>query len=571
VRRLALALAAVAVTGGVPAAAGAVLPGPNGPLVFTSGRDDGLLVLSDSHAQIWFLSGPNGGAQRLTTLGLSHHRHASWSPDRTKIAYARGPDDGTPFDGPWDIYVQDLSDPGSAPLNITSTPNQNEDRPTWSPDGTRIAYAGVDAPASTSWDIWVRPATVGGAATRIADDASAGMGSSGQFSRPQWSPDGDEIYYGKIIAVTPQNYDIYRAASDGSDVATGGTPIVAGSANTYQAAVSPDGSQLCFTLQDPMTGKDVYTVSSAPAGSPTARTSTNGSDEYECAWSPDGTKIAFVRGAFGAGEILMVDSSGSTATSPVTNVAGRFDGNPEWTRNPPPTCSNGNAAVAFNSFATIPLPCADTPDPPGFGTNSPFGPDIVTPPGKGVLGGISNDSVIYTPNVNFRGSDSFTFKSDDGTSDSNIAKIQITVAGPGSGGGGGATVESLTVSPRRWRRGSKLPHVSAAPVGTTIGVGLSAAGRVKLRFKRARPGRRVGGRCVKPTARNRNRRRCTRYVMVRPALFFNGKQGANSMRFQGRLNRRRRLPLGRYRLFATVTADGQTSPALRVSFRIVRR
>jgi len=569
VRRLALALAVVATTGIGPAAARAVLPGPNGPLVFSSGRDDGLLVLSDMHAQIWFLSGPNGGAQRLTTLGLSHHRHASWSPDRTKIAYARGPDDGTPFDGPWDIYVQDLTNPGSAPLQLTNTPTQNEDRPTWSPDGTRIAYAGVDAPMSASWDIWVKPAT-GGTAERIADDASAGMGSSGQFSRPQWSPDGDEIYYGKIIAVSPQNYDIYRAAADGSDVATGGTPIVAGSANTYQAALSPDGSQLCFTLQDPMGGqKDVYTVPSSPGGSPVARTS--GSDsEYECAWSPDGTKIAFVRGAFGAGEILMVDSSGSMGTSPVTNVAGRFDGNPEWTRNPPPTCSNGSAAVAFNSFATIPLECADTPDPPGFGSNDPFGPDIVTPPGKGVLGGISNDSVIYTPNVNVRGSDSFTFKSDDGTSDSNIAKIQITVAGPGGGGGGGPTVESLAVSPQRWRRGRRLPRASATPVGTTIAAGLSAAGRVKLTFKRARPGRRVRGRCVKPTPLNRSRRRCTRYVRE-GSYSFDGKKGANTVRFQGRLNRRKRLPLGRYRLFATVTANGQTSPALRVSFRIVRR
>ena len=436
-RRLALVLSVLAATGVVPSAAGAVLPGPNGPLVFTSGRDDGLITLSDSHAQIWFLSGPNGSAERLTTLGLSHHRHASWSPDRTKIAYARGPVDANPFDGPWDIYVQDLTAPDSAPVNITNTLDQNEDRPTWSPDGTRIAYAGQDAPASTSWDIWVKTPTPGGAPLRIADDASAGMGSSGQFSRPQWSPDGQEIFYGKIIAVTPQNYDIYRAGADGSDVATGGTPIVAGSANTYQAAVSPDGLQLCFTLQDPMTGKDVYTVSSTPGGSPAPRTSTSGTDEYECAWSPDGTKIAFVRGAFGAGEILMVDSSGSMATSPVANVAGRFDGNPEWTRNPSPTCSDVSASVAFNSFVSIPLPCADTPDPPDFTPNNPFGPDIVTPPAHGVLGGISNDSVIYTPNVNFQGQDSFTFKSDDGTSDSNIATARITVAGPGAGPGGG--------------------------------------------------------------------------------------------------------------------------------------
>jgi hypothetical protein len=101
-------------------------------------------------------------------------------------------------------------------------------------------------------------------------------------------------------------------------------------------------------------------------------------------------------------------------------------------------------------------------------------------------------------------------------------------------------------------------------------VQLSGAGRVTLTFRRARPGRRVRGRCVRPTPLNRNRRRCTRYV--REGVYqFDGKQGANSVRFQGRLTRRKRLPLGRYRLSARVTANGQTSPARTVRFRIVRR
>jgi hypothetical protein len=226
--------------------------------------------------------------------------------------------------------------------------------------------------------------------------------------------------------------------------------------------------------------------------------------------------------------------------------------------------------VGFNSFVSIPLSCSDQPDPPSFAPNSPFGPDIVTAPMNGVLGGISNNSVIYTPNVNFQGKDSFTFKSDDGTSDSAPATIAITVNGPVVNPPVTAAVEALTVSPRRWRRGGALPVVSVAPKGTTIGVRLSAAGRVTLRFRRARPGRRVRGRCVRPTLLNRNRPRCTRYVR-QGSYSFNGKQGANSVRFQGRLSARRRLPLGRYRMSARVTANGQTSPSRTVSFRIVRR
>jgi Tol biopolymer transport system component len=567
-----MALAVLASAGMVPAAGATVVAGPNGPFVFTSGRDDGATTLSDAHAQIWFLSGPNGSAQRLTTLGLSHHRHASWSPDRTKIAYARGPDDGTPFDGPWDIFVLDLSTPGSVPVNITNTLSTNEDRPNWSPDGTRLAYAKQKPMAG--WDVVTKDATGAGTETIIADDASAGPGNSGQFSRPQWSLDGQSIFYGKIISAgPPPDYDIYRAASDGSDHILGGTPIVAGTTNDYQAALSPDGTRLCFTREDPVNGKDVNVVSSA-GGTAAPLLTTDGVQEYECAWSPDGTKIAFVRGAFGAGQILMKSSTDPIGSvDPVTDVAGRFDGNPEWTYNPSPTCNNGTASVAFNSFVSIPLPCSDLPDPPNFGPNSPFGPDIVTPPAHGVLGGISNDSVIYTPNVNFQGQDSFTFKSDDGTSDSAPATIAITVSGPVVNPPpppGAAIVEALSVSPRRWRRGSALPVVSLAPVGTTIRVQLSAAGRVTLRFRRARPGRRVRGRCVRPTRLNRNRPRCTRYVRA-GRFSFDGKQGNNSVRFQGRLTRRKRLPIGRYRMSARVTANGQTSPARTVRFRIVRR
>lgn len=432
-RRLSLVLAVLVGAGIVPASADAVVvPGPNGPFVFTSGR-----TLTNETAQIWFLSGPGGGALRLTNSDSLHHRHPSWSPDRTKIAYARGP---SGFAGPWDIYVQDLTTPlgPGNPIQVTNTAG-NEDRPSWSPDGTKLAYAKFDGAA---WDVVTKAADGTGLETKVADDASAGMGNSGQFSRPQWSPDGQEIFYGKIIAVTPQDYDIYRAGADGSDQILGGTPIVTGSTNDYQPALAPDGDNLCFTRQD-MTSKDIA-VSPSTGGTGTVLINESG-DEYECAWSPDDSNIAFVRGAFGAGEIRVKNLESNDPSDSVTNVAGVFDGNPEWTYNPAPTCSNGSESVRFNGFVKIELTCADTPDPPSFQENSPD-PEIATPPSHGVLGGISNDSVIYTPNVNFQGQDSFTFKSDDGTSDSNIATITITVAGPvgggggnGGGGGGGTT------------------------------------------------------------------------------------------------------------------------------------
>ena len=134
-------------------------------------------------------------------------------------------------------------------------------------------------------------------------------------------------------------------------------------------------------------------------------------------------------------------------------------------------------------------------------------------------------------------------------------------------------ISDVTVSPLRWRRGPGLPRFSAS-TGTRISWRLSEAARVTLTFQRARPGRRVRGRCVRPTRANRARRRCTRFVSVRPSLTRpNAQAGLNTLRFQGRLSRRKRLPLGTYRVIVgAVDAAGNRSISERSrTFRIVAR
>jgi len=66
---------------------------------------------------------------------------------------------------------------------------------------------------------------------------------------------------------------------------------------------------------------------------------------------------------------------------------------------------------------------------------------VVTPPAHGALSGTA-PNLTYTPSGDYNGPDSFTFKANDGTVDSNIASVDITVNPPGggsssSGGGGG--------------------------------------------------------------------------------------------------------------------------------------
>ncbi|MEY2417216.1 MAG: hypothetical protein QOH53_2550, partial [Ilumatobacteraceae bacterium] len=52
---------------------------------------------------------------------------------------------------------------------------------------------------------------------------------------------------------------------------------------------------------------------------------------------------------------------------------------------------------------------------------------IVAQPAHGVLSGTA-PNVTYTPNTNFHGSDSFTFKANDGAADSNVATVSINVS-----------------------------------------------------------------------------------------------------------------------------------------------
>jgi len=351
-RRIALAVVALAGVGALPAAAHAVTPGPNGQIVFTSSRDDGATTFADTTAQIWMLPGPTGGTPRrlTTTANGLHHRHPTLSPDRTKVAYARCPGPANcGFSGPWDIFVLDLQN-GGPPQNLTSSAT-SEDRPNWSPDGTRISYGKESA--ANNWDLKGRPAG-GGAEGNVAEDLSVGAGSSGQFARSQWTPDSQTLVYSRIVGAS--DYDIYSSPADGSNPI--GTPLVAGTTNDYQPAVSADGSQICFTREG-AGPKNV--IARGLTGGTEVKVTDLTNQNYECAWSADGQKIAFVRGAFGNGAMHMRNADGTGETN-LTDSPGKFDGNPEQTFNPRPACTPRSVAVPVNGFATVPPTCTDTPD-----------------------------------------------------------------------------------------------------------------------------------------------------------------------------------------------------------------
>ena len=73
----------------LPSIAEAVLSGANGRIVFVSGRDGG-----DAQSKLYLrtITGGTGGGSSGEPIAAStgQHRHPTWSPDRTQVAYAPG-------------------------------------------------------------------------------------------------------------------------------------------------------------------------------------------------------------------------------------------------------------------------------------------------------------------------------------------------------------------------------------------------------------------------------------------------------------------------------------------------
>jgi hypothetical protein len=120
----------------------------------------------------------------------------------------------------------------------------------------------------------------------------------------------------------------------------------------------------------------------------------------------------------------------------------------------------------------------------------------------------------------------------------------------------------VSLDHRTWRLGS---------VGMTISFRLSEPGRTTLAFSQARAGRRLNGRCVAPTRRNRHRRACTRKVRI-GSLSIDAHTGLNRVLFRGKLSNHKTLRPGRYTLtITTVDRTGMRSAPRTASFKVLPR
>lgn len=423
---LAAGAALVALLAAVTSAEATPVAGENGRIVLTSYQNFG-----QSRAELFLLPVPSstgGGtlSAPIATSANERHRHPTWSPDRTKVAYARGVSAANTYD----IFMLDLTNPGSPPVNVTQSPGSNEDRPAWSPDGTHLAFE-RDSGVPADRDIVISLPN-GGGQTNITNTVGAIEG------QPAWSPNSSTIYYEKGNAQNPAtNTDIVkRSVSFGPPITVGAeTLAVADDANRpeIQPAISPNGDKICYGTGYPGAPttdvKVALLTTPASAGTKISVTGT----AYECTWSPDNTLVAYTAGAGSAGDLVMVRGDGTSLSEIPLAGGADIQTNPDWAPDGRPECPNTAAQTSPGTAVSIAVSCADTG--PAYERSNVREFVTVQPQNGTTEQASAGDPITYTPNAGFKGSDSFEVGSfDEFGFGSDKGQVTISVAAVRCGG-----------------------------------------------------------------------------------------------------------------------------------------
>lgn len=260
--------------------------GNNGMIAFTrifGGNDD-----------IFIMNADGTGQKNMTSTFGYFESYPTWSPDGTEIAYAAHRVACSTPEDPCQSIVAVKAD-GTGLRTITNSTSGIADL-AWSPNGTKIAFTGSDG-------INVVNANGGVAELLVAGGAS-----------PSWSPDSMKIAFTKRMA--DGNNEIFVANVDGTNqIQLTNNPDVTD--NYFAPDWSPDGKKIAFARAMPGeldTDWQIY-VMNADGTNHVRLTNKeeNVMGSTDPNWSPDGTKIVFTK---------LTDPSGHAPTIAIMNADG---------------------------------------------------------------------------------------------------------------------------------------------------------------------------------------------------------------------------------------------------------
>ena len=290
----------------------ATFPGQNGKLIF-------------ERTELYTV---NPDASGLTAIGPANWRmrEPAWSADGSQIAFQYFPGGGDSPPG-WGIWV--MSSDGTNGRQITRDAQSvagNDNYPAWSPDGTKIAFV-------RNSDLFVMN-TDGTGVTNLTANFTSGV------LDPDWSPRGD------LIAFSAGS-DIYVMGPTGSPAPQRLTLAVG---NQNYPSWSPDGSAIAYAFLG-----GVGRVNAD--GSNEVELASGLREVWDVAWSPDGTRIAFINdpGTNPAvqEELYMMNADG-TGVAPVgVDTSINLDWGVPSPAPPAPEPTLGETAVARTVSGTV--------------------------------------------------------------------------------------------------------------------------------------------------------------------------------------------------------------------------
>lgn len=193
--------------------------------------------------------------------------------------------------------------------------------------------------------------------------------------------------------------------------------IAAGPSGTGDIAFADDGTLYLSN------GQDLYTASLTTLSATVLATGNLSVGNWTgLAWCSDELYGSSYDAIADRSAIFVIDTS-SGAASELFAVGGRIDDLANCTESPnnPPSADDQSVNTDEELSVDILLTGNDIDlDPITF--------SVVGSPTNGAVAGTAPD-LTYTPNANFFGTDSFTFQASDGSANSNLATVTITVAG----------------------------------------------------------------------------------------------------------------------------------------------
>lgn len=287
----------------------------DGSHIVLSRPPEGVYVVKADGSRIWRLS----VSSRIGTTFYPGSFMPTISPDGTQVAFAAFA--GEKNNNSSDIFVSGID--GSALRQLTRTRGDDEASPSWSPDGTRIAFIEVGS--------WVK-----GSRVYVMDSDGSNRRMLVQTIRarelaPVWSPDGSRIaFVSEVLGREGTSYFVYTVRLDGSGLTNLGR-------SASRPAWSPDGSRLAF-VKEGVERRVLYTMDAdgrSQVALPSVRLKYGIDLWYDnLQWSPDGTEILIGLSDPPAGGlhvpvvVAKVDGSGSRVL--LERTLGFYSGAASW-------------------------------------------------------------------------------------------------------------------------------------------------------------------------------------------------------------------------------------------------